>query len=122
MTKQIIAPIAVVPHHRKKRRFAEHEIYADCIVDHNTYEYLRVTIEVPRDSGDSVGEVFLNGKAIGKIKILRDDSLGIIGFAAFRYQKVGKGRMENRIKIDNRNGVFPNVGKATASIISDFVR
>lgn len=105
------------PHHRTKKRFGEHEVYADCVIDHDLYSYFRVSIEVPRDNED-VGEVYLNGKSVGYVHVVKDDSKKVLGFRAFR----GKMNDGVQISVDNNPTVFEKLGRAVASIISDLLQ
>jgi hypothetical protein len=90
-----------------RSKFAnEFQIQYGCVIDHDVYNSLRVSIEVDRDTPESRGEVFLNGRAVGLVEFL-----GKKRFHATRY----KG--EKRVKI----GEFAELGKAAASIISDFI-
>lgn len=85
------------------------EVKYDTVLNHDTYSFLRVSIEVPRDQ-DTEALVNLNGKEIGKLIL---DRVGKkVGYRAFR--KSDSGMIELA-------GSFKEMGRAVASIISDFV-
>jgi len=88
----------------KNKTYAGCEVRYDALIDHNAYEYLRVTIEVPRDQLVKA-IVNLRGMPVGEM-ILMDT-----GILAVRYGK------KNRKKL----GIFDNVGLAAASIITDLL-
>ena len=84
----------------------EFQVQYGCVIDHDAYNSLRISIEVDKESPETKGEVFLNGHAVGIVEFL-----GKKQFRATRY----KG--EKRVKL----GEFPELGKAAAGIISDFI-
>ncbi len=88
----------------------EYQIQYGCILDHDTYNFLRVSIESDTESPETKGEVFLNGKPVGTIEYI-----GKKQFLATRYVGMGKNKM---VKV----GEFKEMGRATAAIISDFIR
>lgn len=110
-------PVITKPHHRTKKRFGEHEVYADCVIDHDMYSYFRVSIEVPRDN-ENRGEVYLNGSRVGFVDIVKDGGRKVLGFKAFR------GSPDNPVPVlsNDQPTLFEKLGKAVASIISDLVK
>jgi hypothetical protein len=90
-----------------RNRFAnDFQIQYGCVIDHDTYNSLRVSIEVDRENPETRGEVFLNGHAIGTVEFL-----GKKRFHATRYNG------EKRVTL----GEFKELGRAAAGIISDFI-
>jgi hypothetical protein len=99
----------------KKTLFGDdHEIKYDSIINHDTYTYLRVSLEVPRGQTEQA-LVLLNGKEVGKV-------------IAWRKEKKTLGYMPYRK--DKETGQFTTLGtesvrelgRAVASIISDYAR
>lgn len=91
----------------------DHEIKFDSIINHDTYTYLRVTMEVPRGQ-DTEALVLLNGREIGKVSVVREGKKAT-------YQAYRKSPTMN-IYIDFTNGhIFKEMGRATAAIISDYI-
>lgn len=90
-----------------RKKFAnEFQIQYGCVIDHDAYNWFRVSIEVDQEHPETRGEVFLNGHPVGLVEFL-----GKKQFRATRY----KG--EKKVKL----GEFPALGKAAAGIISDFI-
>lgn len=60
----------------------DHEILYDSVTNHDTYAFLRVTLEVPRGQ-DIEALILLNGKEIGKVQVIRDKkkTLGYIVYS-----------------------------------------
>lgn len=102
----------------KKERFGKYELQYDTILDHDAYEYLRVTFEVPRGQTDEA-YVLLNGYEVGKVKTVSDGKK-IIGYLALRVVR----RTEACTQFDpiNNGEPYKHIGKAAAAIISDFVK
>jgi len=90
----------------------DHEIQYDTIINHDTYTFFRISLEVPRGQ-DTEALVFLNGKEIGKVQVFRDGkkTLGYSGFRKYNHEYIPA----------RENNMFKQMGKAIASIISDFV-
>ena len=90
-----------------RQRFAkEFQIQYGCVIDHDTYNFLRVSIEADATSPETKGEVFLNGKAIGTIEYLDKKR-----FQATRYSG------DTHVNV----GEYRELGRASAAIISDFI-
>jgi hypothetical protein len=86
------------------KTFAGCEVRYETLIDHNAYEYLRVTIDVPRNQKEKA-IVLLRGKEVGELNLIGNKILAI------RYGK------KNKKKV----GTFEDVGLATASIITDLL-
>lgn len=84
------------------KKFGDCLVQYGSVIDHNVYEYLRVSIEVPRGETKR-GVVMLRGKPVGEVHWLSKNS-----FAAYRY-------IGNRKKL---MGNFKDVGFAAANIIT----
>jgi hypothetical protein len=85
-----------------------YEVSYDTILDHDTYSFLRVSLEIPREEKDAAVLV-LNGKEVGIIRTVRNAKGVVIGFAAYRNK-------ENPTVI--REEPFEFVGQAAAAIIT----
>lgn len=101
----------------KKMFHGRYEIRYDTLIDHDAYNFLRISIEVPRDQSDEC-LVVLNGKEVGLIVVANKINGKAKTFHAYRYIQKAK----NKIAKQKVKGEFDNVGRATASIISDFVK
>lgn len=89
----------------------DYTVRYDTVLDHDTYSWLRVSFEIPREDKDTAVLV-LNGKEIGTIKTVRDERKHCLGFAAFRHP------------LSNdpiRPALFKELGHAAAAIITDYV-
>lgn len=110
---------------RKKNLFGnEYEILYDTIRDHDTYAFLRVTLEVDRKMTDRC-TVLLNGRLIGVIVTGALDKDLI--YKAYRVHPTGdveipisEQEMHKCVPI-HATTPFLSVGLAAASIISDYV-
>ena len=90
------------------KKFAkDYQIQYECVMDHDAYNFLRVSIEVDRARPETHGEVCLNGVPVGLIEYI-----GKKQFKATRYQ--GKERVNL--------GEFSILGRAAAAIITDFIK
>lgn len=85
----------------KKKFGNEYEIQYECVLDHNAYEYLRVSIEVDRANPTTRGVVCLNGRPIGLVEYL------------------GKRRFKATRNGPTELGEFKDLGLAAAKIITD---
>ncbi len=97
----------------EKRTMGNYTNQYDTILDHDTYQYLRVSFEVPRDEPNHAILV-LNGKEIGDIYTVMDEKGKVIGFRAERRP----GTATPKITFDEP---FKEIGHAAAAIISNFV-
>lgn len=97
----------------------DHEILYDTIANHDVYDNLRVTLEVPRGQ-DEEADVILNGKLIGKITVKREffKKNGRSLFKTLGYTAVRK--MTDNTFVGVGNGIFPKLNKAVVAIITDF--
>ena len=103
---------------RAKTMFCNaYEIRYDTLIDHDVYNFLRVSLEVPRDQTE-IALVVLNGKEIGKIKVQWDENhKKASGWKAYRYKPTKKNPSASKCL----DGIFDNVGRAAAAVISDYV-
>lgn len=97
----------------EKRTMGNYQIQYDTVLDHDTYNYLRVSFEVPRDEPDRA-IVILNGKEIGDIYTVKNEAGKVIGFTAKRRP----GTATPEIVADEP---FKELGHAAAAIISNYV-
>jgi hypothetical protein len=92
-------------------RLGEYEIQYDTIIDHDAYQFLRISLEVPRDN-KTTAIVVLNGKNIGVIRsIAQGKKTLFIGY-----------RLINNQEILISHPPAKAIGKIAAAIISDFVQ
>jgi hypothetical protein len=96
----------------KKNRFGKYELQYDTIIDHDAYEHLRITFEVPRGQ-DTNAMVLLNGREVGVVSVVREGKK-IIGYQAFRLGQYG-----NPYQI---HPPFKHIGRAAAAIITDLIQ
>jgi hypothetical protein len=96
----------------KKDRFGKYELQYDTILDHDVYEHLRVTFEVPRGQVTEA-IVLLNGKDIGRVRVVRENKK-IVGYMAIRCEP------DQWIEM-NGGRPYKHIGRAAAAIISDFI-
>jgi hypothetical protein len=98
----------------KKLLFGDdHEIKYDSIINHDTYTYLRVALEVPRGQTQHA-LVLLNGKEIGKVVVWHNEKK-TLGYTPYR-----KDRNTGDFLTLGETPVR-ELGKAVAAIISDYV-
>ena len=77
----------------------EYKVQYGTIVDHGTYEHLRIMVEL--DTGDStVCNISLNGVTIGRVKYL--------------------GKKQYQANREHTSKIFKNLGLAIAAIVSNF--
>jgi hypothetical protein len=95
----------------------DHEILYDTIANHDVYDFLRVTLEVPRGQ-DKEAEVFLNGRLVGKVTVQREyfNKNGRSLFKTVGYEAV-RNAGENSFTC---MGTFKKLNKAVVAIITDF--
>jgi hypothetical protein len=93
-----------------RRQFGakRYEIRFDSIVDHETFSYLRVNIDIPRDQ-ETRAEVWLNGKLVGQVLAMPD------GYESWRIMENGFYTAAPKV------GPHKDLGKAIAAVITDFV-
>lgn len=96
----------------EKRTFGNYQTQYDTILDHDTYSWLRVSFEVPRDEPNRA-ILILNGKEIGDIYTVTNDAGKVIGFTAKR--RPGTATPEITTE------PFKELGHAAAAIISNYV-
>lgn len=97
----------------KKERFGNvFEICYDTVIDHDAYQFLRISLEVPRDNKE-VATVVLNGKDVGRIQVVRANPTNrksrVLGFDAFRLSDGG----------EVYRGRSPKLGMAVSWVITD---
>jgi hypothetical protein len=99
----------------KKNMFGDdHEIKYDSIINHDTYTFLRISLEVPRGQ-DTEALVLLNGQEIGKVFVERNGKK-TVGYFPFR-KCLSTGNY-----VECAPTIIRKMGKAIASIITDYVR
>jgi hypothetical protein len=97
-----------------KRTFGnKYHVQYDTIVDHDLYDMLRVSFEVPRETPDTT-ILYLNGKAIGTITVVRNSEKAITGFNAERVPGSNMGPIF-------RTEPFTSLKHAAAAIITNYV-
>ena len=94
-----------------------YEIRYDTLIDHDAYNFLRISIEVPREQTNQC-LVVLNGQEVGLIEVASIHKGKAKTFHAWRYVK----KQKDKIVKQKLKGEFENVGRATAAVISDFVK
>lgn len=92
----------------------DHEIQYDTIINHDVYDHLRICLEVPRED-QTRAIVVLNGREIGCVEVVKDGKR-TLGYIAHRF--VLPDSREGIVRVGDR---FDALGKAVASVISDFV-
>jgi hypothetical protein len=97
---------------KKQTKLGDYEIQYDTVIDHDAYQYLRISLEVPR-TDPSIAFVVLNGKNIGIIRSLKQGRKTL--FIGYRYTSTGD---ETILRIEPSK----TIGKIAAAIISDFVQ
>jgi hypothetical protein len=98
----------------KKHYFGAYEIQYDTILDHDIYEYLRVTFELSRETPYDNSTVLLNGVPVGKIYLYKEKGK-VKGYRGVRF------RGNEEIPV-NKGLPHKKLGKIAAMIISDFVQ
>jgi hypothetical protein len=91
----------------------DYQIQYDTVLDHDTYNWLRVSFEVDRGNNDKAVLV-LNGKEIGIIMTIRDESGRFMGFHAYR-------KNEDPSAAPLGSSLFNELGHAAAAIITNYV-
>lgn len=94
----------------------DYDMKFDCIVNHEAYSFLRVSVEVPRDQNKEL-VVLLNGREVGRLEAIRNMRKRVTGFKAFRFGKPNDPSRQTPVG----DAPFPEMGRACAAIISDFV-
>ena len=97
----------------EKRTMGSYNVQYDTILDHDTYAYLRVSFEVPRDEPNHA-ILILNGKEIGDIYTQMNEAGKVVGFTAKRRP----GTATPELRFDEP---FKDIGHAAAAIISNYV-
>lgn len=97
---------------RKIDKLGDYEICYDTIIDHDVYQYLRVSLEVPRNTPRDTVVVVLNGINIGIIRAFKQGR-----HTVFVGSRVRNGEETALSILPSRN-----IGKIAAAIISDFVQ
>lgn len=91
----------------------DHEIMYDSVINHDVYEYLRVSLEVPRGQ-TTEALILLNNKEIGKV-IVEKQGKKTFGYTPFKKSDIGE-----YIRLSDTK-TFRKLGKAVASVVSDYV-
>ena len=91
------------------KTFGDYEVRYGSVIDHDVYKYLCVSIEVPRGEKEN-GFVYLNGALIGAVKLVNGR------FVPYRFKTIRNKQKE--VKLDT---ITPEIGKAVAAIISDYI-
>lgn len=101
---------------RTQKMFGDgYEIKYDTIIDHDTYSYLRVSLEVDREQTQRA-HVLLNGRIIGMVEVVVVPGQKKVGYKANRSLNAGRSFVDHLSHV-----TFSEMGRAVASIISDFV-
>lgn len=94
----------------------QHEIQYDSIINHDTYTFLRVSLEVPRNQKEET-LVLLNGKEVGKVRVIEENGK-IKGYEALRVHLPTKTYVDARSPVE----LYRKLGKAiTAIILADYI-
>jgi hypothetical protein len=102
----------------KKDRFGKYEIQYDTILDHDIFEYLRVTFEVPRDN-QNIATVFLNGESIGSVEVYRENGK-VKGYLGWRFTRGDSDLVQTAIPVNNGRPE-KKLGKIAAMIVTNAV-
>ena len=94
------------------KTFGHYEVRYGCILDHDTYEYLQIRL-YPTENNPRLTDVMLNGKIIGQVLTERNF------YYPFRFNKKKKKFMH--VKTGREKARYDTLGKATASVLSDFI-
>lgn len=88
------------------RKFGTHTVLYDVVIDHDIYEYLRITLEVPRNQSTKA-IVTLRGVPVGEI-VFKDKK-----YIPFRYGKTSANK--KRLKETSHPGL------AAAKIVTNLL-